>query len=140
MKIFVLSVVGVLLLCSFASAVDVTPYFKIAREYAANPFKAKKEWTSKKICIEGEIVNMNTTDNGDAVVVLTDGNDGRDTGGKYGQVVYFFYFDGVPTDVLTLNEGQWIKLSGRIYDLRRIKNDKGPDALLIDADYPQIVN
>ena len=55
MKIFVLSVVGVLLLCSVASAVEVTPFFKIACEYAANPFKAEKEWIGKEVCIEGKI-------------------------------------------------------------------------------------
>ena len=139
MKVFVLSVVGVLLLCSVASAIEVTPYFKISREYAKNPFKAQKEWVKKEICIEGEIVNMNTTDDGDAAVVLSDGNDGKDIDATYNVVVYYFYFNGVPDDVMSLDEGQWIKLSGRILRLRRY-NEDWMNALLIDVGHARIVN
>lgn len=133
MKIFVLSIVGVLLLCSFASAVTVTPYFKIAREYESNPFKARKTWEGEYVCIESELVHMATDNSGNAVLVFNR----RDNAGEFDAVLYDFYFMGIPDEVVSLHVGQKLKISDRIHGFRT-NNDHG-DAFFVDVIYPSIV-
>ncbi|MBR1486261.1 MAG: hypothetical protein IJ597_03300 [Synergistaceae bacterium] len=116
-KVVILSIVGVLLLCSVACAIEALPYFKISREYADNSFKARQVWLNKEICISGEVVENVISDGGDTVIVLSDGNNGQDTIGKYNTVMYFFRFNGVSQDAKFLQKGQWIKLAGKIEDI-----------------------
>lgn len=130
-KIFVLSVIVIVfLLCSAANAglprgVIETPYFEIAREYAKNPFRTHKEWVNNKgVALNGVVKGM-TIDNGHAVVIFVK----RDEGAKYEDVVYYFYFDGVPDSVMSLEEGHYIGLGGKVVNIRTYNNN----ALLIDV-------
>ena len=102
-KVFVLSVVGVMLLCSVAGAVESMWYFQIPHDYASNPFKAQKEWVGKEICIESKIVNMSMTNDGAPVIVFGQ----EDSGSKYDYAVYDFYFENVSEEIMSLEEGDY---------------------------------
>jgi len=129
MKVFVLSVVGVLLLCSIACAelprgVIETPYFEISREYAKNPIKTYKEWVNQKgVALNGVVKGLTVT-NGNAVVIFAK----KDEGAKFEDVVYYFYFDGMPDSVLSLEEGRFVGIIGKVGNIRESKG-----ALLIDV-------
>ena len=68
-KVFILSVIGVLLFCSAASAISVTPFFKIVRDYEADSSKAYSKWLFERICIEGEIVSTGLSNQNFIVMV-----------------------------------------------------------------------
>lgn len=129
MKKVVLSVVGILFFCSVASAISVTPFFKIVRDYEADSSKAYSKWWLKEICIEGEIQATNLV-NQNFIVML--GKEYKGT--KYNLVSYRFVYNPLfrLQGIQALKKGQRVKLTGNV-QLFEERTDSGYHMLIIEV-------
>lgn len=128
-------VCAVALFCLFVAsscwAAETIPFMRIYRDYSSNPFKAERAWVGKRICVEGKIAGLGKNVNDGPTVILVD---------PYGDlsVVYYFGFTGtVPDRLYDVEEGQEVKLEGRVFELEK---RKGQDFLSVWVDYAQFAD
>lgn len=95
-----------------ANAVDVTPYYKIAEDYNSNIISARRTWLGKEICIEGVVSTILVTKAGNSTLENHVAVWLSENTRAINKVRYIFSFDGIPDEVMELQKGQKIKISG----------------------------
>ena len=112
---FLLAAFIMLLLYSTASAVEITPIFKIAQDYERNPLRANKTWVGNEICIQGELFDIKVIgEDGVEGVILVFVELSKSWGNiiKKEAIVYHFYFVGFPDELTEIDKGQTVTVSG----------------------------
>ena len=128
-SIIVFTSLLVLFVCTAANALEVTPYFKIAQEYSANPQKTMRKWINKDICIEAVISSIGVNAKGGAFIMFHE----KATNLPIEFVAYGFHFRSIPEKVKALREGQKVKLRGKITEIKML-DDPRVEQLMITAE------
>ena len=105
----------IFLFCTAAGAVEVTPFFQIAKDYDANPIKANKRWINATVCIEGDIRHIGVDEKGNAQIAFMKMTEDLEEA----VVVYVFSFNGVPEELAELEKWQTVKIIGRVTEISR---------------------
>ena len=134
-NIFVTLLTGILLLsCNIVNASEYVSYFKISKDFASNPVKARKTWLKKNITVEGTVLLSGTNDKNNQVIVLL----AESPSMPFDFVGYAFIFDGAPNEASWITKGQRVIMSGKVNDIEKSVMDE-KNVLTIDLEHSRII-